>query len=150
MVSTAERLVILHEVADDLLVRAYEHRRELQQVGELPAGEEQLHPRYSKPYLDDATGTALNDEVVVPPSLRGIELPTHSAEPGGRVASHSSCVAVHCRIYVQVAQLLGFSISSHKLQLGDPVVALGFAVSVREACVRCPQPKQGRGVLIDW
>ena len=32
MVSTAERLVILHEVADDLLVRAYEHRRELQLV----------------------------------------------------------------------------------------------------------------------
>jgi hypothetical protein len=124
------------------IVRAWSARRALlQRRGQLPAGNEQLHPRYSKPYLDDATGTALCDEVRVPTALSHIALPLTSAEPGGSVASHSSRLAVHCRLFIAVAQELGFAVQPTKVQLGDPVVALGFAVGVRSARIRCPGPK---------
>ena len=117
-------------------------RRELQQRGALPPGDSQLQPRYSKPYIDDATGVALCDEVTVPAALTSIALPTVPLEPGALVASHTCRLAVHCRYFISVAFEFGLSVQPKKVQLGDPIVALGFAVAVRDARVRCPEPKR--------
>ena len=119
------------------------HRAALQVAGQLPPDRDQLHPRFSKPYIDDTTGTALNDAVRVPADLQQVALPTTASESGGRVSDPSSRVAVHCRIHIAVAQWFGLAISVRKVQLGDPIVALGICVFVRLFCLRCPEAKRG-------
>ena len=63
-------------------------------------------------------------------------------EEGGAAVSRSSRVAVHCRIFIATALLLGLAISASKVQVGDPIIALGLAVCVRDACIRCPRAKR--------
>ena len=118
-------------------------RAALQAAGRLPPERDQLHPRFSKPYIDDTTGTALNDRVLVPEDLQLVALPSTPSESGGLVSHPSSRVAVHCRIHIVVAQRFGLAISVRKVQLGDPIVALGISASVLRFCLRCPESKRG-------
>ena len=118
-------------------------RRALQASGALPPHEGQRHPRFAKPYIDDNTGTALNDTVRVPRHLRDVPLPTRPSEAGGVASHHSSRVSVHCRIHIDAALSWGLSVPLSKVQLGDPIVALGIGVHVRDDRLRCPLAKRG-------
>ena len=119
-----------------------------QQRGELPEGRAQLEPRHLQVYIDDFCGTALNDPVMPPPSVRGVAIdPTNTSAAGGRPAAPGSRVHVHAQLAVIGLAELGLNAAPNKVVVGDPTIGLGFELCRDEerlggGRIRCPALKR--------
>lgn len=118
-------------------------RAELQQQGVLPPGEAQTWPAGMEPYIDDFTGRALQDTVVVPPYLQDISIGEENTEAiGATAAARDSRVAVHCRIAAFELRAMGAEVPDDKTMCGTGMVALGVQLDATAQCVRCPEMKR--------
>lgn len=123
---------------------AWIHRRRmLQEAGELPVGEAQCWPAGIEPFIDDLSGRALADRVVVPPHLQDIPLGAEqTAAIGAQPAEEDSRVAVHCRIAAAEAALLGMECAPDKTMCGSGMILLGAQLDASARRVRCPVLKR--------
>ena len=127
-------------------------RKAAQARGELEAGEGQLNPRHLQVFIDDFTGTALDDVVtdsrgaaVVVWDAQGKPIvldPTPTAAAGGTPAHPSSRVYAHACLTVLGLTELGLSAAPGKVLVGDPITALGLQVGCRRPRLDCPPQKR--------
>lgn len=118
-------------------------RRHLQDQGILPQGEAQLWPAGLEPYIDDFTGRALQDQVVVPQHLESIETgEANTAAIGAVPAARDSRISVHCRIAAFELRRLGAEVPDDKTMCGSGMVALGVQLDAAAQCVHCPELKR--------
>lgn len=76
-------------------------RHDLQRRRVLKDGAAQVRPAGMEPYIDDLSGRALLDDVVMPDHLRGIDIGAGQMEAiGCRAAPESSRLSVHGKIAV--------------------------------------------------
>ena len=124
-------------------------RRALQRLGRLPPGQAQCHPRYLQVFVDDFTGVAGTDIVVVPPSVSHIHVADEHMRAGGCTpAAPASRVHVHARLTILALERVGLYAAPHKVAIGSPLPALGFLVDGSAKRLRCPHGKQ-RAILAD-
>lgn len=118
-------------------------REALQQSGELPAGREQTRPAGIEPFLDDCSGRALCDTVVVPVRLRGRAVGANqTAAVGAHPAPANSRLAVHCALAIEALEQLGFSIPDEKTMCGSGMALLGALLDTVTRRVRCTEVKR--------
>lgn len=118
-------------------------RQNLQRRRVLPDGVAQVRPAGMEPYIDDLSGRALLDDVVMPDHLRGIDIGAAQTEAiGCRAAPESSRLAAHCKIAVYQLTWLGWEIPAEKTMCGDGMILLGVFLDALHQCVRCPQLKR--------
>ena len=123
-------------------------RAAAQQRGELPGGRAQREPRHLQVYIDDFCGTALNDPVTPPPSVRGVTIdPINTSATGGRPATPGTRVHVHAQLAVIGLAELGLNAAPSKVVVGDPTIGLGFELCRDErqlggGRIRCPALKR--------
>ena len=119
-------------------------RRSLQAEGNLPAGDQQLHPRHLQVFIDDFSGSALGDRV--DPSGWGVDAivldPAQILSEGGTPAPPSSRAYVHAQLTVLGLRDAGLNAAPHKVVVGDPIIVLGLRVSRRDRCIDCPPVKR--------
>ena len=118
-------------------------RRALQARGALPPGEGQAAPRYLQVFIDDWGGAALNDRVVPPAEVRGIDItPEATVVAGGRPAAPTSRARVHAQLTVAGLQRAGLEPAASKSLLGDRIIALGIRVDVAGRRLDTPPDKR--------
>jgi hypothetical protein len=118
-------------------------RRALQRLGRLPPGEGQLHPRFLQVFMDDFTGAALTDVVLVPPSVMHIEVvDQHMRAAGCTPAPVNSRVHVHARLTILALTHAGLYAAPHKVAIGSPLPALGLLVDGGRRLIVCPAGKR--------
>jgi hypothetical protein len=122
--------------------RAIARRRQAQEAGLLPPGDEQLVPADIQGYIDDHGGTGLTDITGIPRELAAIKLDVACMAIDGGVPVPMDCrVANYARIDVSVALELRLSISP-KTQVGTRLVSLGSRLDVLADRQDCPPSKQ--------
>ena len=115
-------------------------RRQAQQL--LPPGVDQLRPAHSQVFIDDLTGSALNDPVAVPAELAAVDSGAALTIAGGGTPSAASSRAlVHAGLAALAAQSFGLVVAP-KTVCGDGVTGLGLHVSVLRDAVTCPSAKR--------
>lgn len=93
-----------------------------------------------EPYIDDLSGRALLDPVVVPENLHCIDIGAeHTASIGCRPVPADSRLAVHCKIAVRELTWSGWEIPAEKTMCGDGMVLLGVVLDALAQRARCPQ-----------
>ena len=123
-------------------------RAAAQRRGELPDGRAQREPRHLQVYIDDFCGTALNDTVTPPASVRGVTIdPSNTSGTGGRPAAPGSRVHVHAQLAVVGLAELGLNAAPSKVVVGDPTIGLGFELCRDDqrlggGRIRCPALKR--------
>jgi len=96
-------------------------RAQLQATGALPTGPEQTRPAGIEPFLDDCSGRALCDTVVVPARLLGRAVgASQTTAIGARPAPANSRLAVHCALAIEALEYLSqfFPELRHPLSVG--------------------------------
>lgn len=120
-------------------------RRALAAAGELPDSPEQFAPRDLQGYIDDLTGSSLDDRIeqldVTLSFLADLEMAPLSREAFVGEVDPRSRACYHCRCVIVSARVAGFAEAEPKTQIGDPVAALGLALHIKERRLRCPAPK---------
>lgn len=118
-------------------------RAQLQKSGSLPSGPEQTRPAGIEPFLDDCSGRALCDTVVVPARLRARALgASQTAAVGATPAAGDSRLAVHCALAIEALEQLGFSIPDEKTMCGSGMALLGALLDTTTRRVRCTAVKR--------
>ena len=118
-------------------------RRAMQERGELPAGDGQLHPRYLQSFIDDFTGAAADDQVVPPPNVRDIIFAEeHMRAAGCTPAATHTRVRVHAQLTVLALRTLGLAAAPHKVACGSPLPALGLRFDGERRTIDCPAGKR--------
>ena len=119
------------------------HRRELQRRGLLPPGLAQLAPRYLQVFMDDFTGSAGTDPVIIPPHVSHLTiLEVHMVAAGCTPAPPSSRVRVHALLTMLALERLGLHAAPHKVACGSPLPALGLLIDSHARTIRCPDGKR--------
>ena len=119
------------------------HRSELQRRGLLPPGLAQLSPRYLQVFMDDFTGAAGTDPVIIPPHVSHLEiLDKHMLAAGCIPSHHSSRVRVHALLTMLALERLGLHAAPHKVACGSPLPALGLLIDASARTIRCPEGKR--------
>ena len=125
------------------------HRRELQRRGLLPPGLAQVAPRYLQVFMDDFTGSAGTDPVILPPHVAHLTIrEEHMVAAGCNPAPPSSRVRVHALLTMLALERLGLHAAPHKVACGSPLPALGLLVDAHSRTIRCPEGKR-RAVRAD-
>ena len=118
-------------------------RRALQERGQLPPGEGQLHPRYLQVYLDDFTGCCSTDAVVPPREVAGVTFEhRHMIAAGCNPSPVCSRVYVHAQLTVLALRTLGLVAAPHKIACGTPLPALGLIFDGTSRTIGCPAGKR--------
>ena len=118
-------------------------RAAMQRSGLLPEGVEQLAPASLQAFIDDETGSGLNDIVPMP---RGINVTEPQAPryidvlaflrntlaEGGRPSQPGTRIVAYCVISIHTTLELGFEVAKKKILCGDRIVVLGLRVDARE------------------
>lgn len=118
-------------------------RRHLQSAGALPEGPHQCEPRYIQAYIDDITGTAINDHVAPSELALAHTFADEAAISVGCSPSHPrSRVRVHASLAMAALCELGLSPAWAKILCGSPLPALGFTVSATTHTISCTQAKR--------
>ena len=119
-------------------------RAALQAGGLLPPGAEQLSPSALQVFIDDETGSAGSDTVVMPAELAHIDVAaiiSNTLLAGGRPSAPTSRTMVHCCISIDESTRLHLELAESKMQCGDGVVVLGLRADVEADCSNCPDAK---------
>ena len=113
-------------------------------MGRWLSGEEVGHPAsYRMVYIDDLTGSALDDTVVPPAEVSGITIdPLPTIAAGGSFAPPNTRVHVHAQLAVIGLRAFGLVDSQGKVVVGDPVDVLGFTLDCGRMRLRCPVKKR--------
>ena len=154
-----------------------DERRRLQRIGELPPGFAHALAMYLQSFIDDFTGVALNDRVVVPAWISdeerafalarwppgkldaaleagalhmvGVGYPTAQMVASGCVPSApDSRVGVHARLAAIGLRRLGFVDAIDKAMVGSPLPLLGLRADGERRRLDCPDGKRD-AVLAD-
>lgn len=120
-----------------------QRRAALQAAGVLPGGSEQTRPAGIEPFLDDCSGRALCDTVVVPERFKGRKIGANqTAAVGAQPAPPDSRLAVHCALAIEALEQLGFSIPDEKTMCGSGMALLGALLDTSTRRVRCTEVKR--------
>ncbi len=120
----------------------------LQSHGLLTPGTQQLNPRYLQVYVDDFTGCALDDSVVLSQSVRDeIQAVSIGASQGTTHTAFAQAqpetrVYVHAQLAVCGLRDVGLSAAPSKVVVGDPLIALGLQLNRAAGVIDCPEGKQ--------
>ena len=124
-------------------------RRALQRLGRLPPGDSQAFARFLQVFMDDFTGAAGVDRVIVPPSVAHILVRDEHMRAAGCVpAPVDSRVHVHARLTILALERVGLYAAPHKVAIGSPLPALGLLVDGKHGLLRCPEGKK-RTIMAD-
>ena len=108
-----------------------------------PPGERERRPSYRMVYIDDLTGTALDDEVREPSMVSHIVIdPVATEALGGTFAPRGTRVHVHAQLAVFGVRRMGLATSKGKVTVGDPIDGLGFTMEFGDGRLRCPKLKR--------
>ena len=119
-----------------------EERKALQQLGKLPPGPAQLHPRFLQVFMDDFTGAAAPDVVIPPTSVAHIHVQNQHMIAGCTPAPTNSRVHVHARLTILALSMCGLHAAPQKVACGSPLPALGLLVDGDSCSIRCQVGKQ--------
>ena len=123
--------------------RCSAERYSLQVDGRLPRHSSQLWPAHRQVYIDDLSGSTLDDEVTPPAEVAEVTIdPSQIRVEGGVAAAHASRLHVHARLAVLGLRAFGLSAAPGKVVAGDPVIVLGLRVSRASWRVDCPALKR--------
>ena len=130
-------------------VRRWERaRHELQRRGALPPGLDQCAASTAGVYIDDLAGGCCDDDVVIPPTLCGVDTTTvdlgelSAFAAGGKPLRRSSRPAAHCLLAIAAVRQAELEETPGKTEGGDVFINLGLRLRLREGRIDCPGPKR--------
>ena len=123
--------------------RWMQDRKVAQGRGDLDPDPAQCKPSYAQVYIDDFLGCSLSDLTPTPREVAHVRIdPQPTRMAGGTFPSMDARAVVHAKILIDTLSMAGLHAAPGKVQIGDPVTALGFQISARTGRLDVPLSKR--------